>query len=194
MAWRKAGSETLTSADDEINVTVTPSICNIGLVHWVANGTVDNTWKTGYTSADTGQNYAGRESVNGNTDGAAPSQYRFDWGVGGYSTDSFSVFYFLNIATNEKLVIEWLCHQNVAGATAPFREEFVGKWVNTSNQAGVMQVRESLSGTDSHLASNSNISVLGSDAGDIVVQDGAIFYETDNNKSYVLYNGSWTEL
>jgi len=24
--------------------------------------------------------------------------------------------------------------------------------------------------------------------------DGSIFYETDNNKSYVLYNGTWTEL
>ena len=26
------------------------------------------------------------------------------------------------------------------------------------------------------------------------IEDGSIFYETDNNKSYVLYNGSWTEL
>jgi len=28
----------------------------------------------------------------------------------------------------------------------------------------------------------------------IDVVDGSIFYETDTNKSYVLYNGSWTEL
>jgi hypothetical protein len=26
------------------------------------------------------------------------------------------------------------------------------------------------------------------------IQDGAVFYETDNNKSYVLYDGSWSEL
>jgi hypothetical protein len=26
------------------------------------------------------------------------------------------------------------------------------------------------------------------------VVDGSIFYETDNNKSYVLYNGSWSEV
>ena len=26
------------------------------------------------------------------------------------------------------------------------------------------------------------------------IEDGSIFHETDTNKSYVLYNGSWTEL
>ena len=26
------------------------------------------------------------------------------------------------------------------------------------------------------------------------IEDGSIFYETDNNKSYVLYNNAWTEL
>mgnify|MGYP006168805177 FL=1 len=26
------------------------------------------------------------------------------------------------------------------------------------------------------------------------IEDGSIFYETDTNKSYVLYNGSWTEV
>lgn len=28
----------------------------------------------------------------------------------------------------------------------------------------------------------------------IKVQDGAIFYETDTNKEYILYNSAWTEL
>ena len=32
-------------------------------------------------------------------------------------------------------------------------------------------------------------------AGDIInLQDGAVFYETDTNKSYVLYNNTWSEL
>jgi len=40
-----------------------------------------------------------------------------------------------------------------------------------------------------------NISALGSDGVESLnVQDGAVYYETDTNKSYVLYNNSWTEL
>ena len=47
---------------------------------------------------------------------------------------------------------------------------------------------------------NSNLSALGSDLTPAAavaapaVQDGSIFYETDTNKSYVLYDGSWSEL
>ena len=39
---------------------------------------------------------------------------------------------------------------------------------------------------------NGVTSVVNSSVENII--DGSIFYETDNNKSYVLYNGSWTEL
>ena len=40
-----------------------------------------------------------------------------------------------------------------------------------------------------------NLSALGSDGVEsMTVQDGAVFYETDTNKAYVLYDGSWSEL
>ena len=43
--------------------------------------------------------------------------------------------------------------------------------------------------------SDSNLSVIGSDgATSTKLQDGAIYYETDTNKEYVLYNNTWTEV
>jgi len=40
-----------------------------------------------------------------------------------------------------------------------------------------------------------NTSVLGSDGTESTkLQDGAIYYETDTNKEYLLYNNTWTEL
>jgi ribosomal protein L27 len=41
---------------------------------------------------------------------------------------------------------------------------------------------------------DSNFTVLGSDEVLYVVQDGAIFYEKDTNKEYIISNNTWTEL
>ena len=165
MAWSKQGSETLLSVADEIDVTTTPATFNTVLVHWVAAGTIDNSIKTGSTTIDTGSNYAYRKSTNGGADGTGgTSQTRFDVGVGGYATDSFSVIYFINISSKEKLFMGWLCHQNVVGAGSfPHRNAIVCKWANTSNQADILQARESSSGTVNDLAADTNISVLGTD-------------------------------
>jgi hypothetical protein len=51
------------------------------------------------------------------------------------------------------------------------------------------------SGGTGDYAVGSNVSALGSNGVESMkVQDGAVFYETDTNKSYVLYDGSWSEL
>ena len=40
-----------------------------------------------------------------------------------------------------------------------------------------------------------NITTLGSDGVESLgVQDGAVYYETDTTKEYVLYNNAWTEV
>jgi len=42
---------------------------------------------------------------------------------------------------------------------------------------------------------DSNLSAIGSDGTEeLNVQDGAIYYDTDLNKEYVLYNNTWTEV
>ena len=49
--------------------------------------------------------------------------------------------------------------------------------------------------TTTAYAENSNYSLIGSDGTEeLKVQDGAIFYETDTNKEYLLYNNTWTEV
>ena len=47
-----------------------------------------------------------------------------------------------------------------------------------------------------NLQSGTNLAVLGSDItpSGVKVQDGAIYYETDTNKEFLLYNDVWTEL
>ena len=46
---------------------------------------------------------------------------------------------------------------------------------------------------------DSNLSILGSNvttasAQDATVTDGSIFYSTDENKEFVLYNNTWSEV
>jgi len=73
------------------------------------------------------------------------------------------------------------------------REEAVGKWANTSDAITSIKHTQSSSGGD--YLSGSNVSVLGSDGVESLnVQDGAVYYETDTNKEYVLYDNTWTEL
>ena len=80
--------------------------------------------------------------------------------------------------------------------TAPGRYEGAGKWVNTSDQITEVDLLNTDSGG---FLTGSNLTVLGSEvtpaaAEAATVQDGAVFYETDTNKSYILYDGSWSEL
>jgi hypothetical protein len=50
-------------------------------------------------------------------------------------------------------------------------------------------------GSSGSYDTNSNITVIGSDGtASMIIQDGAIYYDTDLNKEYVLYNDTWTEL
>ena len=194
MAWGKAGSTTLGSNSAEINVTMTSSNFNQFMVNAIANGTVDAQMRLGYNSNDNTQKYSLRQSANGGADGSGSvGQTSIDVGIGGYDDDLFHVGYFANLSGEQKYFSGKLCHSQGTGQREIMREIVGAKWDNT-NQANRIQYRESHSGTDTHITSDSNLSVIGSDLDIFVVQDGAIFYETDTNKSYVLYNGSWTEL
>ncbi len=86
-------------------------------------------------NSDTGNNYARRFSNNGGADGTGasnPALYPYSTSDG---TPKFMNMFIINNSANEKLVISNTIEQNTAGAgTAPARNEFAGKWANTSAQ------------------------------------------------------------
>ena len=198
MVWGKAGSTTLGSSSMTIDSgTITSSKFNQFLNHTLATSNIENTIRLGNSSIDVGGNYAHRRSNNGGSDSTTTSTNRIQTGKTD-PVDQFDVVYAVNIATEEKLTISHNCTRMTAGAgNAPERVESVGKWANTSNQFDNVQSYEG--GGVANFLTGSNLTALGSDitpAAVVVatVQDGAVLYETDTNKAYVLYNGSWSEL
>jgi len=86
-------------------------------------------------NADSGSNYARRQSSNGGSDGTGTSQNVILAGYGTSGETTFITTNVINEATKEKLVITELVTNgsgNGAG-NAPNRREIVGKWSNTSN-------------------------------------------------------------
>ena len=87
---------------------------------------------------------------------------------------------------------------NIADSGAGHMRLLVGKVVVGTSDPITSEGVVDRSGT-LNMVSGDNISVLGSDmtpaaAQDATVTDGAIFYETDTDKEYVLYNNTWTEV
>ncbi|MDC3251743.1 hypothetical protein OAU96_02410 [Planctomycetota bacterium] len=194
MVWAKNGTPvTLGTAGDDIDITdLTANKFNTALMHIFSSGSTGHRKRFGSGSIDTGSNYAERASLNGASDATYVSQDR-NTGDGQSTGDRFQVEYGINIATEEKLFIYFDVNATVSGAgTAPAREEYVAKWVNTSNQYDQRRSYNALSGS---MNTDSNLSALGSEGTEsITVQDGAIYYDTDLNKEYVLYNNAWTEV
>jgi hypothetical protein len=193
MAWAKNGTpDTLGGTADTMTISdLTASKFNIFMTHVLATAAAVPAIRLGSTSIDTGTNYARRVSLNGGTDATSTSVTEIH--TTAYSADSFVVGYIINIAAEEKLVIAFKTSQGATGAaTASNRMEVTGKWDNTSNQFDNIQMYNDSAGD--YLAS-SNLSALGSEGVEsMTVQDGAVYYETDTNKSYVLYNNTWTEV
>ena len=108
--------------------------------------------------------------------------------------NTFCVMYACSIAGKAKLLIaNEVDFDTVSTGTAPNLHELGGVFA-PSPDTGITSIDVDSANGNKSYASGSNIMVSGSEIDQYVVQDGAIFYETDTNKSYVLYNGSWTEL
>ena len=192
MVWAKAGSTTLSGTSDVIDVTSLSNNKFITLLHHgLYSGDSNGTFNF---NNDTGSNYAFQSNYAGSGNYASINQTKFSYNDSSTHDSIFVVPYILNIAGEEKLII---ADQATIGATgagnAPNRAEQVGKWVNTSDAITSIKHTQSSSGGD--YISGSNVSALGSDGvASLNVQDGAVYYETDTNKSYVLYNNTWSEL
>jgi len=193
MAWSKAGTTTLGSAGANVEITSLPTNkFNQILAHNLmsTNAAQDFTF-----NSSTGSLYATRKNLNGTIPDPTPLvnqsfvEMRYN-----SSEDYFHVMDSCWISGEEKLSMSHHVSNQSAGAGyAPYSGEYAFKYVPASLTDTITAVKFN-KGSFTNYATDSNISALGSDGDLYVVQDGAIFYETDTNKSYVLNSGTWTEL
>ena len=132
--WVELGRTTLGSAGDTITVSsLADKRYYMVLGNPINNGAVDYDYQYRLNS-DTGTNYSRRRSANGGADNAAGNQNMINITSGVVQSPVFSVGYFSNLSTKEKLVQNWLVDPDVAGAgTAPERTVMVGKHAQTTN-------------------------------------------------------------
>lgn len=195
MAWGKQGSTTLTSAGTSLDIaSYTSSKTDQFLCHDVGTSSSAVLWQFGGSgSVDTGNNYALRYNQQGGTDGTQTSRGNIWAYQSGSDDDRFMIWYGCNVSSQEKLFIGHSVTFNGSGSSVvPDRCESVGKWTNTSVQYDTVKAFSNSGNMDI----GSNITALGSDITPVPigVVDGTVFYDTDLNKEYVLYNGAWTEL
>jgi len=195
MAWGKAGSTTLTTAGTTVTTpTMTPSEFNVTLGHTYGTGNVNTRLRVGVDSIDTGSSYSNRYADNGGSDDTSELSANVIR-VSSRDRDELNVVYSCNIAGEEKLFYGFTVNQETdptATIAAPTRTAFSAKWVTTTGQYNLIQWLNS----SADFPIGSNMTALGNEreVGAVKVQDGSIFYETDTNKSYVLYNNTWSEL
>ena len=165
--WVELGRTTLGSTNVNIDVT---SLADKRYLMFLVNTTgasaitSDGIMRVGNSSIDTGSNYASRSSFDGGTDTTATSAT----GIGLSRNDTnpeWTVGYFANLSTKEKLSLAWKVEQGTAGAAnAPkHRIESAGKWTNTSNV--IDQYRWNTGGSETWSA-GSEVVVLGWDPAD----------------------------
>jgi len=114
-------------------------------------------------NADSGTNYAYRANQNGTSETTNTSASFMFGDYGGIPLDKFSVSYFANLDTKEKLGISHQVRQQTAGAsTAPTRAEYVNKHAQTSNPISTI----SLLNRGPNTSASGEIVVLGWDPDD----------------------------
>ena len=183
MAWGKAGSTTLTSIGDDLDITsMTANKFLCVMCQPIPSG---NARPKITLNNDGGSNYARRRSEDGGSDTTDVSQTLIPFDRS--PTDLvFAISYMANISTKEKLVITHLTTNNTNGAgNVPKRGEIYWKWVNTSDSI----TRIDLNNTDTgDFAVDSNISALGSNGALLAkptdVPDNSILIEKDTAKRY----------
>ena len=195
MAWGKLGSTTLSGYAENITYDIGASSLIEFMVHGIPDSTVHASFQ--FNSDTTAGNYNNVYQTNGGSQYSDyTNQTKFRMSPDGHITPEFFIAYMANYSGKEKLIISHSCYANTAGEeTAPARQVVMGKWANTSDIVSNIKFFENAQAGG--YTTGTNITTLGSDAGgksNGKVQDGAIFYEKDTNKEYILSNNIWTEL
>jgi hypothetical protein len=190
MAWQKIATETLATATTNQTFTGLSSNKFMGVLGHIVSGVGGNTAEFRFgTGTITSTGYAFRRGIDGAIDTSSASTSVFKLHNTSAQEDKFFVSYLANFTGEDKIGIGFCVQAGSAGANnLPTRCFMAGKFVNSSQ---IDQIRN----VSGNLQSGTNLTVLGSDGvEELNVQDGAVYYETDTNKAYVLYNNSWTEL
>ncbi len=192
MAWIKLSSNTLTTASDTLtgdSFTTSKFIQYLG--HVIPK--TSNAEMFIRPNNNSNSVYANRISVNGGSDATNVTQSEIN--SVGDDVPIFQIINFCNLSGEEKLGIHFEVSASVTGAgTAPSRREQVDKFV-PSPDADITSFTGVNTRAGADLDIGSNLSALGSDGTESTkLQDGAIYYETDTNKEFLLSNNTWTEL
>jgi hypothetical protein len=192
MVWAKAGIATLSTTASEVEATITANKFNQILNHVITAGSGNIGTRYRFND-DSGSKYAQRYSHDGGSDGTNINQAQVFTEVNDADEDRFQIGYVCSISGEEKLGINHLMETASGVSNAPQRSETVFKYVPSPDATITsVKVMETVAGS---FGSNTNVSVLGSDgATSTKLQDGAVYYETDTNKEYILSNDTWTEL
>ena len=192
MAWGKAGSITNTSANDLMTLQSIPQNKTNLLIAHMIDATANGVQFSLQHNNDTGNNYAYRINTNGASESTAiNTNYWYNYAGAGL-TNTFHIFYLVNIASEEKLAISFTMSQGTAGAgNAPNRREFVYKWANTSDAISEIDNVNTHTGD---FDTGSDMSLLGSEltpASAIAPETNSIFIETDTAKRYWFTGTGW---
>ena len=193
MVWIKLSSNTLTTASDTLtgdSFTTSKFIQYLG--HVIPK--TSNAEMFIRPNNNSNSVYANRISVNGATD-VTTNVTQSEINSVGDDVPIFQIINFCNLSGEEKLGIHFEVSASATGSgTAPSRREQVDKFV-PSPDADITSFTGVNTRAGADLDIGSNLSALGSDGvEELNVQDGAIYYETDTNKEFLLSNNTWTEL
>jgi len=132
--WKELARTTLGSGSSTINVASLPNKRYYQILYnsLGQSASSDPNWTF---NADTGSNYADRQSLAGGSDTTGVNQSNiFAGSQPGGDHPAFSVNYLANLSSKEKLWLSWYQAPTQDGAgEAPTRTEIVGKWTNTSD-------------------------------------------------------------
>jgi len=162
MAWGKAGSTTLSSAGDTLEISDLSANNFIQLLNHklVDNNLPQINFRVGTGSVDTGSNYAYRRNRHGTEGTGGNVAFVQTEALVGIGTPSMNITYICNIAGEETLTMNENINANTAGAgTAPARQETVGKWATTTQIDTVHYVNTNTG----DMGVDSNLSALGAD-------------------------------
>lgn len=192
--WQRLAHAELASDGDTFDTGTFTAKKNLIIIVW-AKGTTGGTYQGLRFNDDSGSNYAHRRSEAGGNDGTNTGTDFMQVSDSDIANSgSYTVTYITNISDKEKIAVTHSIMGSSSGAgTAPDRDEFVGKWANTSAQITKIQVYNQGSG---NFEAGSYITVFG--ASDDVVSDktqtNSIFEESDTGKHYIWSGSAWTEV
>ena len=163
MVWAKNGTPvTLGGAAGVLTISdLTANTFDMVMYHTIlASGNASD----GFTfDNNTNADYSYRIEIS-NTDYTSVNQTKYQ-GDGASLADNFGIIYIANVSGEEKLIINSLTYQNIAGAgTAPGLVQGVGKCDTTTNSGQFTRIDlTNLHGTPTDYNAGTNLSVLGTD-------------------------------